>query len=94
MLAAWTLTCTAEGQFGDQQAEACWNSQPDNVGPCVSKSSAGESASAGGDTIFSTSSQSATTSPTATSKSDAMLSLQAPVLLSVLVVGLGMAIEL
>ncbi|KAL9133497.1 MAG: hypothetical protein Q9175_005325 [Cornicularia normoerica] len=90
VLDAWTLTCTADGQFGDQQAAACWQSQPDNVGPCVSKS--GASASPGGDTI--TSSQPAATSPTGTAKSDALLSLQAPVLLSILVLGLDVVVEL
>ena len=52
VLTAWTLTCTADGQFGDQQAASCWQSQPDNVGPCYSRT--GGSSFAGGDAITTT----------------------------------------
>lgn len=38
VLAAWATTCQADIQFGDKQAELCWQSQPSNYIPCVSKS--------------------------------------------------------
>ena len=44
-LFAWTTTCQADAQFGDKQAALCWQSQPSNDIPCVSKS--GGSASGG-----------------------------------------------
>ena len=37
VLLAWTTTCQADSQFGDQQATACWEGQPSNILPCVSK---------------------------------------------------------
>lgn len=37
VLLAWTNTCSAEGQFGDQQAATCWESQPNNELPCFSQ---------------------------------------------------------
>ena len=48
VLSAWTTTCTADGQFGDQQAASCWESQPSNFMPCVSKTEG--SGSVGGNT--------------------------------------------
>ena len=38
VLAAWATTCQANIQFGDKQAALCWQSQPSNYIPCVSKS--------------------------------------------------------
>ena len=38
VLAAWAATCQADIQFGDKQAALCWQGQPDNYIPCVSKS--------------------------------------------------------
>ena len=38
VLAAWVVTCQADMQFGDKQAALCWQSQPSNYIPCVSKS--------------------------------------------------------
>lgn len=38
VLSAWATTCQADVQFGDKQAALCWQSQPDNSIPCVSKS--------------------------------------------------------
>ncbi|KAM0798759.1 hypothetical protein BDR22DRAFT_890883 [Usnea florida] len=93
VLSAWALTCTADGQFGDQQAAECWQSQPDNVGPCLSKT--GGSSFAGGDAITTT--QPSVPKPTTTAKSAATLSLQPSVLLSVLLpallLGLGILAE-
>ena len=37
-LYAWITTCQADIQFGDKQAALCWQSQPNNYIPCVSKS--------------------------------------------------------
>lgn len=34
---AWITTCKADTQFGDQQAALCWEGQPTNFIPCVSK---------------------------------------------------------
>ena len=45
LLSVWTATCAADGQFGDQQALLCWESQPDNFLPCLSKTSGGGSGS-------------------------------------------------
>ena len=36
ILLAWSTTCDADNQFGDKQAAACWQSQPDDYVPCVS----------------------------------------------------------
>ena len=36
-LAAWVTTCKADGQFGEQQAALCWQSQPTDYMPCVEK---------------------------------------------------------
>ena len=36
VLLAWTNTCKADGQYGDQQAATCWASQPSNDLPCFS----------------------------------------------------------
>ena len=38
VLFAWIKTCQADVQFGDKQAALCWQSQPNNYIPCVSKS--------------------------------------------------------
>ena len=38
VLFAWITTCQADVQFGDKQAALCWQSQPSNYIPCVSKS--------------------------------------------------------
>ena len=38
VLSAWTTTCQADVQYGDKQAALCWQSQPSNYIPCVSKS--------------------------------------------------------
>lgn len=111
LLSTWTTTCMADGQFGDQQAVICWESQPSNFLPCLSKTSGGGSGSGnlgggtnGGSDVASTSAvggatssstgQSATRSPTTTAKSNAVLSLQAPALFLVLLIGLGTVIEL
>lgn len=107
VLAAWTTTCQADGQFGVQQAAACWESQPSNDLPCVSKTGGSGSGSvdggteSGGDVAATStlagatsSTRSATTSPTTIAKSDAKLSYQAPVIVSFFVLGLGIAIEL
>ena len=53
VLAAWTTTCKADGQFGDQQAATCWESQPSDFLPCLSKTggSGSGSGSAGGNTV-------------------------------------------
>ena len=48
VLLAWTTTCTADSQFGDKQAAICWQSQPDNFIPCVSKNSGGSGGGSGG----------------------------------------------
>ena len=45
---AWVTTCKADVQFGDQQAVLCWEGQPSNFIPCVSKTTG--SGSAGGST--------------------------------------------
>lgn len=45
---AWVTTCKADVQFGDQQAVLCWEGQPTNFIPCVSKTTG--SGSAGGST--------------------------------------------
>lgn len=34
LLLAWYNTCKADGQWGDQQAIACWEGQPNNFLPC------------------------------------------------------------
>lgn len=81
VLSAWTLTCAADAQFGDQQAAQCWQSQPDNVGPCFSQT--GGSSFAGGDAITTTQPSVPKSTSTSTAKSAAIMSLQPPVLLSV-----------
>lgn len=48
---AWITTCKADVQFGDQQAALCWQGQPTNFIPCVSKttgSGSGSGSSGGG----------------------------------------------
>lgn len=50
LLAAWTTTCKADGQFGDQQAATCWESQPSDFLPCLSKTGGSGSGSVNGDT--------------------------------------------
>ena len=37
ILLAWSTTCKADGQFGEQQAVACWEGQPGNFLPCLEK---------------------------------------------------------
>lgn len=44
---AWITTCKADVQFGDQQAALCWQGQPTNYLPCVSKTT-GSGSSGGG----------------------------------------------
>lgn len=44
---AWITTCKADVQFGDQQAALCWQGQPTNFIPCVSKTT-GSGSSGGG----------------------------------------------
>lgn len=34
LLLAWYNTCTADGEWGDQQGVACWEGQPINLVPC------------------------------------------------------------
>ena len=34
-LLAWYNTCEADESWGDQQAVACWEGQPENYLPCV-----------------------------------------------------------
>jgi len=36
ILGSWYNTCKADGQYGDQQAIACWEAQPGSFLPCVS----------------------------------------------------------
>lgn len=50
VLLAWTTTCQADSEFGDQQAAACWESQPSNVFPCVSKTGGSGSGAVDGGT--------------------------------------------
>ena len=38
VLFAWISTCQAQIKFGDKQAALCWQSQPGNFIPCVSRS--------------------------------------------------------
>lgn len=46
---AWGTTCKAANQFGEPQAVACWQGQPGNYLPCVSKTVGnGGGSSAGG----------------------------------------------
>jgi hypothetical protein len=37
VLLTWRTTCNADTLFGDQQAVACWEGQPGNILPCISK---------------------------------------------------------
>ncbi|CAF9938618.1 MAG: hypothetical protein ALECFALPRED_007750 [Alectoria fallacina] len=108
VLNAWTMTCTADARFGDQQAVNCWESQPGSIVPCVSPSSGSGNGSEGSDTDSGSdvatsastgptslaSSRSAAKSSGTSARSDAIRSWQAPVLLSVLVIGLSMVVEL
>ena len=63
VLSAWTTTCQADVQFGDKQAALCWQSQPSNYIPCVSKSdgSGGTSGSTNSGSGGSTTSSGSTT---------------------------------
>lgn len=36
LLLEWSLTCNANDEFGDEQAVACWEGQPNDLTPCVS----------------------------------------------------------
>ena len=47
VLLAWTTTCKADGQFGDDQAVKCWEGQPSDALPCFEKTSG----SSGGPTL-------------------------------------------
>lgn len=57
-LLAWTTTCTAYGNWGDQQAVACWEGQPSNDFPCFEKTGAGNSIPGSGITTGATTSAS------------------------------------
>ena len=62
VLSAWTTTCKADNQFGDKQAAACWQGQPTDFMPCVSKTTSG-SGGGGSGTLTGGSSSSETTLP-------------------------------
>ena len=70
VLAAWTTTCQADVQFGDKQAALCWQSQPSNYIPCVSKSdgSGGTGGSEGSSGSTNSGSGASTTSSGSTSR--------------------------
>ena len=38
VLLAWSTTCKADKQFGEEQATRCWEGQPGDYVPCVSRS--------------------------------------------------------
>lgn len=71
VLSAWTTTCQADATFGDNQAVLCWESQPDNDIPCLTKSDGsgnGSSGAAGGDVASSTASAGTPSSTSSTNR--------------------------
>lgn len=63
VLSAWTTTCKADNQFGDKQAAACWQGQPTDFMPCVSKTTSGSGGGGSGTLTGGSSSSSETTLP-------------------------------
>ena len=49
LLLEWYFTCKANDEFGDEQAVACWEGQPNDLAPCVSATVRSGAASSGGD---------------------------------------------
>ncbi|CAF9940150.1 MAG: hypothetical protein HETSPECPRED_002181 [Heterodermia speciosa] len=105
VLSAWTTTCKADNQFGDKQAAACWQGQPTDFMPCVSKTTSGSGGGGSGTLTGGSSSSSETTLPQSTSGSSAAtpsasaksagppsFSMSMP--LSVLLIAFGMLIGL